>query len=119
MLTTLKINLTYDGTTQGNIDKAAFKSAIDSELSNNLIYPDVVSGYTTLHSFAAVSGNTVTAELFYDSSNLGIASKDSFWTTCMTEKSKSTVTRGSLSDRDFHPELFSYDLIQFEKKGTI
>lgn len=80
---------TYDGTTQGNTDRATFKAVCDAELSNDNCISSVNS---VRSSFASLDGNVVSGEIYYMLTNSGINALNSFFSTCQTEKAKTTVS---------------------------
>lgn len=113
----LRLILIYDGTTQGNTDRNAFKTVLDTALASNLVYPDVFVTETTIfHSHCTLTNNTIHSELYYDISNLGTTNRDTLWDSVMTEKNKSTVTTMNLTKCDFVPGSNEFLNSQFESK---
>lgn len=97
MLKKITLRFEYDGSPTGDSDKAAFKSAIDSEVATDSVLPEVTHGANTETSAADLTGDVLTATIFYIATNAGITDFNSFWSTVETEYAKSTVVKTGIS----------------------
>lgn len=120
MYNQIKLILKYDGSTQGDIDRDAFKAICDAEVATALVYPDVIiSDIKTLHSYSILDADTLQTELYYDESNLGLSNRNNFYDAAITEKAKSTVLVASITKYNFFVEPFDRQITDFENKGLL
>lgn len=114
----LKLVLNYDGTTQGNTDRDAFKAICDSEVASDYVYPNVILADSRIfHSYCILANNKITAELYYDSLNLGLDTRNNFYNSALTEKNKTTVLYATISKSSFFVESFDDQIEDYENKA--
>jgi len=87
--------LLYDNTAPADTDRDAFETTLNSEFTNVNIVPTLSISNESTFVTNEVATKTVFFTIFYSSSNVGINTCETFWTTCQNELNKATVITGS------------------------